>query len=59
MPAKDSSPITPMFNGNWVIMKNQKEKIVHMTDSHISKILFDIFIVHLLSTLIVFNRKGL
>ena len=58
-PAIDSSPTTPKFSGNWVTANSQTEKTTQITASHISKILFDSLIVHLLTLLFALDRKRL
>jgi hypothetical protein len=47
MPVNDCSPTKPKFRGKLVTANTQTEKTVHITASHINRILLERFIVHL------------
>ena len=57
MPVNDCNPTKPKFRGNWVTANIQMEKTVQIIASHISKILFESFIVHLLSPCLRWIQK--
>jgi len=58
MPVNDCTPTKAKLRGNWVTANIQMEKIAHMIESHISKILFESLIIHLLTHCPRWIQKG-
>ena len=59
MPVNDCSPTKPKFRGKLVTANTQTEKTVHITESHINKILLESLIVHLCDLVSATYKKAM